>query len=278
MHSLRLARTAPLTVLALCLAAVLAFAASSAQATDADRGSPVDPFGTYQGQVSCDPDPKPGVVATRNLLLKKFGGRDMGISRACHIGGVSEHKEGRAWDWGLNASNPADRRIANKAIAWLTKTVDGQPAANARRLGLSYAIWAGRMIRFYDFDAGWQRYTGESPHTDHIHLTFTWNGAMKRTSWWAGVPQPLDYGPCVRWVGEPAKPWTAPNLSPCPTPLERPRANKNGIYRAQHGETIKRVARFFNQTPRQIRAWNGWPATGPVLLDTGQRVQVTRPN
>jgi peptidoglycan hydrolase-like protein with peptidoglycan-binding domain len=34
---------------------------------------------------------------------------------------------------------------------------------------------------------GWADYHGSSPHTDHIHFSFTWNGAMGKTSWWTGV-------------------------------------------------------------------------------------------
>ena len=36
---------------------------------------------------------------------------DSGISRACPIGGQSEHTEGRAWDWGVYVGNPAADQV-----------------------------------------------------------------------------------------------------------------------------------------------------------------------
>lgn len=255
-----------------------ALSAAILSATAPAHAKAVDDYAPYQGQVSCDPVAKPGVLATRSLLLTKFGGGDLGIVRACGTGGLSEHKEGRAWDWALNAHNPTDRRIATRALAWLTRTVDGQPAAHARELGIMYAIWAGEIWRAYNPDAGWQPYTGYSPHTDHIHLSFSWNGATKRTSWWTGTPQPLDYGPCPKWVGELARPWNGPNTNPCPPPLRRPEANHRGIYRAQHGETLARVARFFDKDAIQIRRLNNWPPTGRVTLTPGQKIRVQPKN
>ena len=119
--------TSPARPLALALAAALAssvlLAAPSAQAKE------VDAFPTYQGQVSCDPVAKPGVLAARRLLLAKFGGGSGGITRACSSGGLSEHKEGRAWDWSLRASKAKDRRTARRATTWLTRGVKGEAAA-----------------------------------------------------------------------------------------------------------------------------------------------------
>lgn len=261
---------APATLIGAVLALVVSLAPAPASALIPDD------FGGYQGQVSCDPHAKPGVAATRNLILDTFGGRDLGITRACGVGGTSEHKEGRAWDYGLNWHKKSERRRAERVLTWLTEDVDGEPAARARSLGVMYAIWAGRIWRSYD--PVWRRYDGSSPHRDHIHLSFTWNGATKQTAWWTGEPQPTDYGPCQKWTHKPARPWKAPNLEPCPPALERPTANKRGIYRAQHGETPNRVARFFDKTPEQIRRWNDWPATGDVDIWPGDKVWVVRPH
>lgn len=259
-------------LLAAALAAVLATAVLlSGPPVHAQE---VDDYPTYQGQVSCDPAAKPGVLAARKLLLAKFGGGSGSITRACSSGGLSEHKEGRAWDWSLRASRAKDRRIARRATTWLTRSVGGQPAAHARQLGVMYVIWNRRIWRGYDAAAGWQPYSGENPHTDHIHVSFTWNGATKRTSWWTGAPRALDHGPCPTWVGELAEPWKEPNLSLCPTPLRRPVANHRGIYRAQEGETIARVSRWFDRSSTTIRRWNGWPASGRVEIRPGQKVRV----
>ena len=43
--------------------------------------------------------------------------------RACSVGGTSEHKEGRAFDWGgLNAARAADRDRVKRFTTWLFKT------------------------------------------------------------------------------------------------------------------------------------------------------------
>jgi hypothetical protein len=44
---------------------------------------------------------------------------DSGILRGCHVGGRSEHKEGRAWDWHVNADDPEDRARVTQLINWL---------------------------------------------------------------------------------------------------------------------------------------------------------------
>ena len=51
-------------------------------------------------------------TSLRRVLRAYPGTRSLGIVRACSAGGRSEHKEGRAWDWGgLNAARlTADRR------------------------------------------------------------------------------------------------------------------------------------------------------------------------
>ena len=237
----------------------------------------VEPFAPYQPQVSCDPAAKPGVAAFRDLVLRKFGGTDLGISRDCAAGGDSEHKEGRAWDHGLNWHDQDDRARAEEILTWLTETVAGDPARRAKRLGVMYMIWNKQIWSAYRAEDGWRPYTGASPHRDHIHFSFTWNGAMQRTSWWTNEVMPLDYGPCPRWIGELARPWRAPRLQPCLEPLARPVANSRGVYLAQPRETVRRVARFFSVKGAQIRRWNDFPRRGFVELSVGQRILVVDP-
>lgn len=237
---------------------------------------PFEEYTPYQGQVSCDPHAKAGTVAFSRLIMGKFGGRSLGIVRACSVGSTSEHKEGRAFDWGLNAHKAADRKKANRAIKWLTEEVNGVEALRAKKLGVMYMIWNKKMWRGYDPEAGWQPYTGASPHTDHVHISLTWSGATKRTSFWTKNPI-MDYGPCQKWVNELAPRWKAPRLDPCPPPLHRPQADEEGFYRAQYGETVNRVARWFSKTPEQIRRWNGWPEAGAVEIYEGTRIRVAWP-
>lgn len=174
----------------------------------------------YLPQVDCDPTAKPGTTALRTLLLHTYGGRDLGITRACGIGATSEHKDGRAFDWGLAASNPVERAVAQQFLTWLLAIgPDKLPSYNARRLGVMYVIWDGRIWGAYTTtNGGWKSYGGAEAHTDHIHLSLSWAGAMKRTSFWTGKAAPVDYGTCRQWTEVPAAPYRGPRASPCPPP------------------------------------------------------------
>jgi hypothetical protein len=74
---------------------------------------PLDDLAPYQPQTTCSPDAKPGVVGFQDLVLATYPATpSWGISRDCSIGGTSEHKEGRAWDWGVAVSDDSEH-VAN---------------------------------------------------------------------------------------------------------------------------------------------------------------------
>lgn len=171
---------------------------------------------SYAGQTSCDPYAKPGTRAYAELMRKTFGIGGYGIERTCTAGGTSEHKEGRAVDWMLNAADPTQKAVADAATAWLT----ANSGANARRLGVMYIIWNRKMWRAYAPEKGWQPYVGDSPHTDHIHTSLTWDGAMGRTSWWTGSAIGRgDIGPCRVFRDQYAPLYTGPQYQHCSTSL-----------------------------------------------------------
>src|SRR5665811_248842 len=59
----------------------------------------IDPASPYAPQVSCSPVDMPGPTKLRELVMKTYGVGGRGnISRGC-TQGISEHSEGRAWDW-----------------------------------------------------------------------------------------------------------------------------------------------------------------------------------
>ena len=149
-------------------------------------GPVIDDYQPYDGQDSCDPTAKPGVYDFQQLVLSTYPGtRSMGITRDCGIGGASEHKEGRAWDWGVNANIPSEKDAADDLLHWLLKPDQhGNPHANARRLGLMYVIWNQQIWKAYQNEKGWQPYNGPHAHTDHVHFSFSWAGALQRTTWW----------------------------------------------------------------------------------------------
>ncbi len=203
---------------------LLALATTASAATDPPAPVPppaaVEGFAPYVPQVSCDPAVKPGTDAFRSLLLGAYGGRDLGISRACDIGARSEHKEGRAWDWGLDASVPAEKALADQFLTWLLAPgPEGMAAYNARRLGVMYVIYDGRIWSSYQAADGWRTYSGGESHGGHLHISLAWNGAMGRTSWWTGKAAAVDFGPCPVIEGAVAPTRTGPRATPCPAPV-----------------------------------------------------------
>ncbi len=96
----------------------------------------------------------------------------------------------------INASKPEQLALANALTRWLAAPdAQGRPGAMAKRFGINYIIWNRQMWRAYDPGRGWAPYYGVSPHTDHIHFSFNWDGAYKRTSWWSGVAVTTLTGP-----------------------------------------------------------------------------------
>lgn len=147
----------------------------------------IEPLPTYEGQSTCSPTTKAGTAKLRTLVMGALGGADYGIVRACNIGGTSEHKEGRAWDWGMNANSSTDRAKVSRFVNWLLATDGaGNRYAMARRLGVMYIIWNRQMFRLYRPESGWTAYSGPSPHTDHVHISLTRAGGAGSTSFWRG--------------------------------------------------------------------------------------------
>jgi hypothetical protein len=153
-------------------------------------GPRIDPYAAYDGQRVCDPRPRPGVVDVRDLVLVVYGPRWTGIASGCGKARPSEHHDGRALDIAFDAHSERDRRLAEDFLGWLLATDQyGNKHAMARRLGVMYIIWNHHIWRSYQADRGWQPYSGTpNPHTDHIHLSFSWDGALRRTTWWTVGP------------------------------------------------------------------------------------------
>ncbi len=180
---------------ALATAALSLLLAATATGTQAKLpvpavAAPAEPFGAYQAQTTCSSTAKPGVLAFQQLVLSNYrGSRNLGIVRGCGVGGRSEHKEGRAWDWGVRLDRPAEKAYAEDVISWLLATdAIGVRAANARRLGIMYIIWNRKIWTANRADEGWRAYWGPNPHVDHVHISWTWPGAYKLTSYWTGKP------------------------------------------------------------------------------------------
>jgi hypothetical protein len=148
----------------------------------------IEGLAAYEPQRTCDGTAKPGTLALRNLLLKDSPGtRNLGIVRGCSIGGRSEHKEGRAFDWGVSALRTVEKADADAFVTKVLATDEhGNRFALARRMGVMYMIWNQRIWSAYRAADGWRPYHGASPHKDHVHLSLSWAGAQGRTSFWSG--------------------------------------------------------------------------------------------
>ena len=159
---------------------------------------PLEPYAGYQPQTTCKHTPKAGVLMLADWLVARGGGYGP-ISRSCRGSSTSEHKESRAFDWLLDADDPADQAIAQALLDEIFAPDDtGQPHALARRMGIMYVIWDDTMYASYD---GFQpkRYLSSScrsrrkcsptlRHRDHMHISLTRQGAKAQTSWYVAQP------------------------------------------------------------------------------------------
>lgn len=193
----------------------------------------------WQATYSCDPNNRPGMIAFAELVSKHYNRPRYYASRTCLAGDNSQHYEGRAVDWSMNAYDAADKAIGDDVATWLTKN-NGEMA---RRFGVMSVIWNKRSW-YVSVPDRWYDYTGPSPHTDHVHVGFTWDGAMKRTSWWTGtaVTTP-DQGTCRVYSLQYAPRYTGRRTAACPTslpeapatsfPVLLPRARTSNVATAQ---------------------------------------------
>jgi hypothetical protein len=180
----------------------------------------------YVAQDSCQPGFKAGAKKLIALLAKTYPIVHSQGSYACGTDGdPSEHYEGRAIDWMASVKNKAQHADALAMISWLLATDShGNKFAMARRLGVMYIIYDNRI--WGGWDDAWEPYNNcaKTPqaaddnacHRTHVHLSLTWNGAMGRTTFWAGKVTATDFGPCrakdLNWAGA----TTTYNPRPCP--------------------------------------------------------------
>ena len=123
------------------------------------------------------------------------------IARPCRDGGTSEHKEGRAFDWTLDARRKQDRRLANEFLAYAFATdAQGNEHAKARRMGVMYIIWNDHMYSAGDrfekegyLSSSCKRRKNCSAtlrHRNHMHISLSRAGGRGDTSWY-DTPRPL---------------------------------------------------------------------------------------
>lgn len=247
--------------------------------------SAVDVKTPYEAQVSCDPRPKPGVTAFGALMTARYKTGVVGTFRPC-LSDVSEHYESRALDWMNSVNNPRQKAVADSVVAWLS----ANNGVMARRFGISYIIWNKKMWREYAPERGWAAYTGAVPHTDHIHFSFSWDGAMARTSWWTGKANTVvDLGPCRVYSAQFAPLYKAARTAGCAaSPVAAP-ASSYAV--AAFGQTSAQIAaaqrvlgiptgQFAMTTFNALVSWQtrlGVPITGVLDKATWARMMPTTP-
>lgn len=174
----------------------LLVALAMAPAAHAEEAAPIEDYADYEPQTACHPKPRAGTKVLAAWLKSELGGGGGATGRACG-GGASEHKDGRAIDWTLDATKKADRKIA-KAFLELVFASDeeGNTHALARRMGIMYVIWNDQMY------AAWDQFEREDylssgckskkkcsktlRHRDHVHISLSMAGAKGKTSWYDG--------------------------------------------------------------------------------------------
>lgn len=214
-------------VLCLAIAGIAVSASTAAAAPPSPRGLPtaLEGLADYVPQTSCDPVAKPGAVALGRLLVSAYPGTSFNSAYACATDGtVSEHYEGRAVDWMASYRNATQRRQLQSFLTWLFATRAGHKFAYARRLGVMYIVYDNRI--WGGWDGAWHPHSScathpetswdSTCHRNHMHISLSWDGAMKRTSYWTGKVATPDYGPCrprdLNW----AAPHKKANPRQCP--------------------------------------------------------------
>jgi hypothetical protein len=184
-----------LAVLVLAVVATVQLASGAARAQETE--SAIEDYASYDPQSRCRPHAKPGTTVLGRWIVRTQGGGFGGISRPCGAGGTSEHKEGRAFDWTLDATRRKDRQKAAGFLE-LVRASDkvGNADARARRMGIMYVIWNDRMYSAWNGFEGEPYLSSSCPskkkcsatarHRDHLHLSLSRVGGRGKTSWYVG--------------------------------------------------------------------------------------------
>jgi|1186.fasta_scaffold06887_2 peptidoglycan hydrolase-like protein with peptidoglycan-binding domain len=296
--------------------------ASPPPATPTGLPSALEGLARYVPANSCDPTAKPGAKKLGDLLLATYPTTTYGISRTCGTDPLptSEHYDGRAVDWMTSVRTTAGKARAGAVLSWLLATdATGNQYANARRLGIMYIIWNNRIWGSYRAADGWRAYStcashpeqayDTTCHRDHIHFSFSWEGAMGRTSFWTKTPAAVDYGPCrtadLNW----ASPYRTARTTACPSypkvtapagagALLKTLTTYSGMYvaRASSGPVVRAVQQavgttvdgsFGAGTQTALTTWQGThglvrtgvvdPATWRALLAANAPAPATTP-
>jgi len=176
--------------IAVLLSTVLVVSPASAQGE-------IEDYASYDPSSKCHERARPGTSYLAHWIVRRYDGGFGGISRDCRRRATSEHQNGRAFDWTLDATKRSDRKRANAFMARIFDTDGrGNTHAWARRMGVMYLIWDDQMYAAWDRFRP-ERYLSSScnrrtkcsktlRHRDHMHISLSAKGARGVTSWYDG--------------------------------------------------------------------------------------------
>lgn len=240
-------------------------------------GVAIDAPAVWERESGCDPTEKKGPRTLRAVLAATYGAMPSNITRACSRSD-SGHEEGRALDWMVNVRVPEQKAMADSYFSWLSSPdMFGNPAAMARRLGITYVIWNNATWR--PSTGTWTPYAGcdrrkrratkfdNTCHRNHVHTSFSWDGALGRTSYYTG------YVACPPPV---TTPWVPALLPAAPEVVQVPPVRVLGTRRGVGVVTGPCRSHPDVRTDLQVLGAAGLPPTGvsSVVL----RVGVSRPD
>ena len=268
-------------------------------------GPAIEGYAASDPQDTCSPTEKPGTQSFRKISRDVNAGTgDSGIVRDCGAGGVSEHKEGRAWDWRVSAFTQDAN--AQDVFRWLFATDrHGNANANFRRLGIMYMIYNKQIISSNRISEGWRPYACSdvtSCHQDHVHFSLSRAGGAKETTYWSaasagggttsvGVARPQADGQFV-WkltdFNDPARvrpdvTWGRANLQdkPLPGDWDGDRDSSPGIARPVDGQWVWKLATdgggLYQETTFGRSSLGDIPVVGDWNNDGRDTVGVVRP-
>ena len=233
----------------------------------------VDDYAPYQPQTNCSPNAKTGTQRLSTWLQRTYpGSGSMGISRSCRDGGVSEHKEGRAFDWAVNINSSRDRRFVADFFRRIFATDDqGNKHALARRMGIMYLIWNDQIYSsYYGFRARPYRpcrvpsqCSATMRHRNHVHLSLSRAGGAGTTSWYTGsstVPTP--------------KPTPPPMPTPRPAPAPPPPSDVLDLGSKRFAAVSVPADGSTKVTPFKLRKGDTYKITAAGLFGYGVPAQV----
>jgi hypothetical protein len=159
--------------------------------------SSVDGYSGYEPQEICTSTAKPGTEYLLRWLVGHYPHTGAsGTLRPCDSGGQSEHKDGRALDWAVDADRPEQ---AVQAELFLDRVLATDRAGNAdalaRRMGIMYIIWDDHIYSSYSGGFEKRPYTTKicakprncsktTRHRDHVHISLSYAGAAAQTSFY----------------------------------------------------------------------------------------------